>query len=927
MAGDTFSRATAELDVDATKLKQGLADADAAVKRQVTGMEAEAGASASRITAEQQRLINRAATAAGAAVGTFVGGSAVLFTRFDDNMREVFSIMPGITQDAMGKMKEDVLGLSKEFGILTDDLVPALGTAIGSGIPEENVIDFLTVAAKAAKAGATDAQTSVKALSATLNAFQIPVKDANKVADSFFNAIDKGVTTFPELSASMSQVAPQAAAMGLSLEDVLAAVTAMTLQGEPTSGAITKIAGSLTALQRTTPAMEQALKNLGFETGQAAIDALGYQGTLEALRAEADRTGVPIIELTGRIEGAGAVLQLTGANAAKANEILGTFGDTTGKVDDAFKVMEGGVGGTARRMVAQIQAMVIGFGSSIQGVAPLFAAFGPMIGTAIGSGLGGLAGLLSTKIVPAILATQVPSAAAGTTVGGALGAVWSRAFAVGAKLGSAVAGVLTALPGSSAVQGAIVASGGKMGAAMSGAIGIGIVATVAVIADQIKGPLTQLGRDIGDQIRPDVLGDVGAAWEKWRDETPWPLGQKDAPDWAYLGQEVEKGLQTGLVDPMDRSADAAGIAALRVSEEAVGGIVGGIAEGTPQVAAAAADLGTQTVGDIAQGILDARQKPVDALDLLKEMMKDALSPTAEITRLAGGLAGQALADGLRSKDRAVQKQAVYTKQLMLDQVTELAASGGTLSKKAAAEIQEGLKSKDPLIKQNALDTKIAFMNGLREYVTKGGALTKSAAAEVEKGLRSHNPQIRDAARDIRDLASAPLKKLPSSAYGWGQKFSSQYAAGIRSYEQYVVRAAAGLATKVGQQFILRSPAKEGALSTYGGPEGWGRKFGVLYERGVRSSIPRLQDLLPAYQPMDAAEAARSVSSIALTPSLLAADAAGGSALSMGDINVAIYLDRLEAKDTTSIRDMAQMLGEEIRLTIARDRTRFVPGTP
>jgi hypothetical protein len=160
---DVVGRAAYELEARTDRLKRDLAGADATVKQQVSGTEAAVAASGGRFSAEMQRNVTRATTAAGAAVGLFVAGSAIEFAKFDDGMRQVFSIMPGISAEAMGSMKRDVLALSKEYGILTDDIVPALATAVGSGIPEENVMDFLRTSAIAAKAGATDTNSAVTA--------------------------------------------------------------------------------------------------------------------------------------------------------------------------------------------------------------------------------------------------------------------------------------------------------------------------------------------------------------------------------------------------------------------------------------------------------------------------------------------------------------------------------------------------------------------------------------------------------------------------------------------------------------------------------------------------------------------------------------------------------------------------------------------
>jgi TP901 family phage tail tape measure protein len=866
---DVVGRAAYELEARTDRLKRDLAGADATVKQQVSGTEAAVAASGGRFSAEMQRNVTRATTAAGAAVGLFVAGSAIEFAKFDDGMRQVFSIMPGISAEAMGSMKRDVLALSKEYGILTDDIVPALATAVGSGIPEENVMDFLRTSAIAAKAGATDTNSAVTALAASINAFKIPVKDAAAVSDSFFKAIDLGVTSFPELAASMSRVSPQAAAMGLSLDDVLAALSAMTLQGTPTAEAVTNISGSLTALQRVTPPMAQALKNLGFATGQAALDALGYQGTMEALRAEADRMGVPLIKLTGRLEGTSAILQLTGQNADVAQSHIAEFGEKAGATAEAFEIMEGGVGGAARKIVANLKAMAIEVGASIEGLVPLFYAFGPLMGRALGAGMGALAGYIILPLTKAIIAAQAPGMAAGTTVGTAIGIAKARAIGLGLAGAQGVATVMSAVLNRLPLQVsmATIAAGTKigatMGSAMSTALAAGAVIAVAAMADAIYPEVRKLGQGVHAELQkielplPDV--DWGAPLD-WLDSQPWPIGRVGAPDWAGKAREAEVGVQQvadktraaylasgeatsraiAATTPTLVAAQDAQVKAVAESWNGYQHVAGAAILGASlTIQAEAARMGKLAGKATAEGIAAARQLPVDAWDQLTELLKNAMTPMAEAARLSGRLTSKKLADALKDSRPDVRAQAEYTKQVQLDRLTELVSGSGKLSKKAAGEISEGLKSKNPTIKRNAEDAKVAYLNGLKQYVTNGGKLSKQAAADVEKGLRSKNGQIRDAAEDIRDLAKKPLQSLSGSTYAYGRDTGGEFARGIRSTTSWIKQAAANAVAAA--KAILATHSPPGPESPLHLIDVWGENTGKAWADGFERSGSSMAD--------------------------------------------------------------------------------------
>lgn len=193
-----------------------------------------------------------AATAAIAALGAgivilidqmFGIGKAGLeaFIPFQKGMLEVFSLMPGMSEKAMGEMTGDIKDFAKEFGVLPDKAIPALYEALSAGVPQDNVFEFLETAQKAAVGGVTELEVAVDGLSSVVNAYGSDVIDHAKASDIMFQTVKLGKTTFDELSASIYNVVPVAASMGLKFEDVGAALAAMTAQGVPTSVATTQL--------------------------------------------------------------------------------------------------------------------------------------------------------------------------------------------------------------------------------------------------------------------------------------------------------------------------------------------------------------------------------------------------------------------------------------------------------------------------------------------------------------------------------------------------------------------------------------------------------------------------------------------------------------------------------------------------------------
>ena len=231
-------------------------------------------------------------------VAGLAGGAAMAvkaFADMDTGMREVFTLMPGISAEAMGSMTDDVKAFSREYGLTTTQVIPALYQAISAGVPPENVFTFMETAAKMARGGATDLQTAVDGLSTAVNAYGVEALSAEDASDIMFTGMRLGKTTIGELSGALFQVVPVASAAGVGFDQITAALTAITLQGAPTNVAATNLRGALVELGK-----EGTIAFLAFEkaAGQTFPEFIDAGGTLQeafdlmAVAAEADGSAI-----------------------------------------------------------------------------------------------------------------------------------------------------------------------------------------------------------------------------------------------------------------------------------------------------------------------------------------------------------------------------------------------------------------------------------------------------------------------------------------------------------------------------------------------------------------------------------------------------------------------------------------------------------
>jgi TP901 family phage tail tape measure protein len=341
----------------------------------------------SKFGALGDKLKNVGATLSVAVTAPLVAIGAVATNEFatvEKGLREINSLF-GLTgaeaEKNFGMLTKVAEDASKELGILQSDVVPAMYNAISAGVPKENIFEFIKVAGKAAIGGVTDLNTSVDGLTSIINAFGLQMSDAESVADSMFAAVQGGKTTFAELSASIFNIAPAAAAAGVSMQEVNAAIAALTAGGTPTAVATTQIRAALTGLQRPSQELDAIFQKLGFQTAQVAIEKKGLGFALDAVKKASNGSNGELQTLLGSTEAVAAANVLAGTGAAKFSAELDRQANSAGAAAQAAAEIDKSFGREMERTKVAANNLAISIGTTL---APALSALNGVIEKVIG---------------------------------------------------------------------------------------------------------------------------------------------------------------------------------------------------------------------------------------------------------------------------------------------------------------------------------------------------------------------------------------------------------------------------------------------------------------------------------------------------------------------------------------------------------------
>jgi len=281
----------------------------------------------------------------------------------DREMRNIQSISQQ-TNAEIAALSDRFVRMSGDITVTTDSavkLAEGFYTIQGSGFAGADAMMVLEASTKAASAGLTNTQVAAQAVTASLNAYGENADKAREYSDLMFQTVNIGVGTFEELAGSVGGVVGATAQAGVGFDEVSAALATMSKAGISFAEGATALNGLVMGLIKPSEELTTVLQQMGFESGLAALNALGLSGTLGQLVAQTGGGTEAMANLFPNIRAVRAALSLT-------REDMGPFNADL----EAMRGATEGVGATQAAFAIQMQstaAQLANLKNNLQGAA------------------------------------------------------------------------------------------------------------------------------------------------------------------------------------------------------------------------------------------------------------------------------------------------------------------------------------------------------------------------------------------------------------------------------------------------------------------------------------------------------------------------------------------------------------------------------
>ena len=286
------------------------------------------------------KVVAGASAAIVGATATMGAAAVNAAAEYQTQLANISTLLTGTEAEVAARTAEigdQVLEVSNRTGVATENLTDGMYQVISAFGDSADAASILETAAKSAAAGNATTADSINLLSAVTKGYgDTSAAAVQKAADLSFATVRLGQTSFPELAASVMQVTNASNTLGVKQEELFGVFATATGVTGKTSEVATQLKAVYSNLLKPTTAMQKALEQLGYTSGQAAIADLGFQGTLDALANSVNKDSSAMAAMFSSTEALNLALGLTGDLSEQLASKTAEMYEAAGAADTAF---------------------------------------------------------------------------------------------------------------------------------------------------------------------------------------------------------------------------------------------------------------------------------------------------------------------------------------------------------------------------------------------------------------------------------------------------------------------------------------------------------------------------------------------------------------------------------------------------------------
>lgn len=292
-----------------------------------------------------------------------IGGAAIkMASDFDTGVREIGTLLGGLTEHEIADMKSELQDLAVSSGQTIDTLMNARYNIISTGFADiADSAEILAVSAEAAVGTVSDVNTVASVVTQSLKAYNLEADDARKVTDILTTTVQKGRTTMDRLGASLGTVLATANTAKLSLEGLGAAIATATPVIGGSEETTTALNNALFSLVAPVDQAEKAMKQFHIEVKRlddGSLDLVETMKQFQGLDLAAIRKIIPE-------KRSARIIQVLANDVGTLQDNLDAMNTAGGKTRQFFEDIASGAGFKLSQLLEQMKNQLRNLGTEL----------------------------------------------------------------------------------------------------------------------------------------------------------------------------------------------------------------------------------------------------------------------------------------------------------------------------------------------------------------------------------------------------------------------------------------------------------------------------------------------------------------------------------------------------------------------------------
>lgn len=287
---------------------------------------------------------------------------------FDSAMSGVQAIS-GATGEEFDALRAKAIELGGETAFSANEVAEAMTEMAKAGWDSQQILDGMGGVLDAAAASGENLGTVSTIVADAITGFGMEAKESTRVADLLTQAANSGTIGINDLGESFKYIAPLANAMGISMEDTVTAISAMSMAGIKGSQAGTALSGVLSRLNGDNEKVRDTMKELGIEITNADGSFRSLDDIVAILRNSfagmTDEQKAYYATILAGQEGQKGLLALLNLSEDEYNKIAKSMDNAGGVAKETAEVMRDNLSADVEELMGSLESLAITLASLI----------------------------------------------------------------------------------------------------------------------------------------------------------------------------------------------------------------------------------------------------------------------------------------------------------------------------------------------------------------------------------------------------------------------------------------------------------------------------------------------------------------------------------------------------------------------------------